>query len=139
VNVGYTVSGGKGAPRLARAAGGVALPDEFNYAAGVEFVATPRLTILGDIVGRTLLDTGRLRVEGKRLEFARQDPTLPTSSITVNEFAPRAGNLNLLLGTAGAKFNPWGDLLISASVLFPLNDAGLKSRWTTVIGLDYAF
>jgi hypothetical protein len=37
------------------------------------------------------------------------------------------------------KFNPVGNLLISASVLFPLSNAGLRSRVTTVIGLDYAF
>ena len=37
------------------------------------------------------------------------------------------------------KYNPVGNLLISGSVLFPLTDAGLRSRLTTVIGLDYAF
>ena len=42
-------------------------------------------------------------------------------------------------GTIGAKFNPTGNLLISASVLFPLTSSGLKSSVTPVIGLDYAF
>jgi hypothetical protein len=37
------------------------------------------------------------------------------------------------------KFNPVGNLLISGSVLFPLTNAGLRSRLTTVIGVDYAF
>jgi len=138
VNLGYTFGGGDdGAGTIGRSVG--SLPDEFNYAAGVEYVATPRLTLLGDLVGRTLRDTGRLRIEGKRFEFQPQDATRPISFATFDEFAPRSGNLNLLLGTAGAKFNPAGDLLISASVLFPLTDAGLKSRWTTVIGVDYAF
>jgi hypothetical protein len=59
--------------------------------------------------------------------------------VILDEFAPHSGNLNLLLGTIGAKFNPAGDFLVSASVLFPLTDAGLKSRWTTVLGVDYAF
>jgi hypothetical protein len=44
-----------------------------------------------------------------------------------------------LLGTAGVKFNIAGNLLVSGSVLFPLTKAGLRSRVTTVIGLDYAF
>ena len=138
VNIGYTFSSGD----LGVVGSGFrlpSLPDEFNYAAGVEFVATPRLTLIGDILGRNLHDTGRLEIEAKRFDFQPLDATLPPSSMTFNEFSPRAGNLNLVLGTVGAKFNPTGDLLVSASVLFPLTDAGLKGRWTTVIGLDFAF
>jgi hypothetical protein len=138
VNVGYTFSAEEN-EAAATGTGVPSLPDEFNYAAGVEYVAHPRLTLIGDLVGRTLIDAGRLRVEGKRFEFQPSDPTLPPSSVIFDEFAPQSGNLNLLLGTVGAKFNPTGDLLISASVLFPLTDAGLKGRWSTVIGLDYAF
>ena len=137
VNVGYTFSSGE---TIASSVAGVpSLPDEFNYVGGIEFVTNPRLTLIGDVVGRTLLDTGRLRVEGKRFDYQPQDPTLPPASVIFDEFAPRTGSLNLVLGTVGAKFNPTGDLLISASVLFPLTDSGLKSRWSTVIGLDYAF
>lgn len=136
VNVGYTFGG-----REDRAAGaGVpSLPDEFNYAAGVELIAMPRLTLIGDLVGRTLRNTGRLRIEAKRFDFQPIDATRPPSFVHFDEFAQRPGNLNLLLGTVGAKFNPAGDLLVSASLLFPLTNAGLKSRWTTVVGVDYAF
>jgi hypothetical protein len=56
-----------------------------------------------------------------------------------NEFAPRSGNLTLLLGAGGAKFNVTGNLLLSGSVLFPLTTAGILSPVTPVIGLDYAF
>jgi len=49
----------------------------------------------------------------------------------------RSADLQLLLGTAGVKFNPKGNLLVSASVLFPLTNAGLRSRVTTMIGVDY--
>ena len=135
VNVGYSFGGGG----ETSAAGLRPLPDEFNYAAGVEIVATPRLTLIGDVVGRTLRNTGRLRLEEKRFDFQPLDLTRPPSFITFDEFSQRPGNLNLLLGTAGVKFNPAGDLLLSASVLFPLTDAGLRSRWTTVLGMDYAF
>ena len=138
VNVGYTFTNGEDSATTI--GGGVpSLPDEINYAAGLEFVAHPRLTLIGDLVGRSLRDTGRLQVEGKRFEFQPQDATQAATFATFDEFAPRPGNLNLLLGTVGAKFNPAGDLLISASVLFPLTDAGLKGRWSTVVGLDYAF
>ena len=150
VNIGYTAADGEVAGTLS---GLIAspLPDEINYSGGVEFVAGPRFTVMGDLVGRTLRGAGRLDLASKSFEYAAFQPDSPTagpcfgflgficSSSSFDEFAPRSGNLTLLLGTGGVKFNPGGNLLISASVLFPLTDAGLRSRLTTVIGIDYAF
>ena len=59
--------------------------------------------------------------------------------VTFDEFDPRSGSLNLLLGTIGAKLNVAGNTLISGHVLFPLTESGLRTRMTTVVGLDYAF
>jgi len=151
-NVGYTVAKGTvaGAPAgFARAP----LPDEINYTGGLELVATPRLTLVGDFVGRTLRGAGRLAVASKKFEYNEPTPlgglppgpgcggfigfTCKTASF--DEFAPRPGNLTLLLGTASAKWNFRGNLLLTGSVLFPLTEAGLRSRVTTVVGLDYAF
>ena len=46
-------------------------PDEVGYAAGVDFAVTPRFTVVGDIVGRTLRDTDRfdLRLTDVPTEF----------------------------------------------------------------------
>ena len=104
--------------------------------AGLEFVANPRLTLIGDIVGRTLRGAGRMELTTKSFPF--QGAT-SVQSAQFDEFDPREGNLNVVLGTAGFKFNPIGNWLVSANVLFPLTDAGLRSRFTTVIGVDYAF
>ena len=160
LNLGYTVAQGTVAGTLAGQAS-ASLPDEINYSGGAEIVATPRLTLLGDIVGRTLRGAGRLDLVGDKFEYS--DPskiplppgqtafltpqqivemgilTFPTSTATFDEFNPRPGNLTVLLGTGGVKFNPFGNVLVSASVLFPLTDAGLRSRLTTIVGLDYAF
>src|SRR5688500_3472305 len=109
---------------------------------------------MGDIVGRTLRGAGRLDLTSKKFEY--NDPTLAVMNLpgpgcggfiggftcrtaSFDEFAPRSGNLTLLLGTAGVKVNIAGNLLVSGSVLFPLTKAGLRSRVTTVVGLDYAF
>ncbi|HEY7186429.1 MAG TPA: hypothetical protein VH436_07765 [Vicinamibacterales bacterium] len=160
LNLGYTVAQGTVAGTLAGQAS-ASLPDEINYSGGAEIVMTPRLTLMGDIVGRTLRGAGRLDLVGKNFEYSdiskiplqpgQTTPytpqqlvemgilTFPTSTATLDEFNPRPGNLTLLLGTGGVKFNPFGNLLVSASVLFPLTDAGLRSRVTTIIGLDYAF
>jgi hypothetical protein len=137
LNVGYTISKGSDQTTSSTAPN---FPDEFSYAAGVEVVLEPRVTVIGDLVGRTLLDVGRLGLVSKTFQFQPPgNPAPPLASMNFEEFEPRAGNLNLLYGTAGVKVNPRGNLLISASVLFPLSDAGLKNRLTTIIGMEYAF
>jgi hypothetical protein len=153
MNIGYTAAHGVVAGTLAGLTS-ASLPDEINYTGGVEFVASPRVTVMGDVVGRTLRGAGHLDFVGKTFDYvdpASIVPLSPTFSVedakkvavvkqfSATEFAPRSGNLTLLLGTGGVKFNPVGNWLISGSVLFPLTDAGLRSRVTTVVGLDYVF
>jgi hypothetical protein len=152
MNLGYTATSGQVAGTVAGLSA-APLPDEFNYTGGVEFIASPRVTVMGDIIGRTLRGAGRLNLVSKSFPYNDPNPLiqgmpgpgcggfagLTCSTATFNEFDPRPGNLTLLLGTGGIKFNPVGNLLISASVLFPLSNAGLRSRVSTVIGVDYAF
>jgi hypothetical protein len=153
INFGYTAAAGTvaGTPAGFPSA---SVPDEINYTGGMEFVANPRLTLMGDVVGRTLRGTRRLSVVSKKFEY--NEPTalqigvppgpgcggfigFTCKTASFDEFAPRPGNLTLLLGTGGVKVNIAGNVLISGSVLFPLTNAGLRSRVTTVVGLDYAF
>jgi hypothetical protein len=153
VNVGYTAARGTvaGTPAGFSAA---PLPDEINYTGGIELVANPRLTLMGDVIGRTLRGAGRLSVVSKQFEYNEPTPLLigvppgpgcggfagfTCKTASFDEFAPRPGNLTLLLGTGGVKFNLVGNLLLTGSVLVPLTDAGLRSRMTTAVGLDYAF
>jgi hypothetical protein len=141
LNIGYTFSG-SGETALAAGQLGATpdFPDELNYAAGVELVVEPRVTVIADLVGRNLRNAGRLDLITKTFQFQPAgSPPPPIGSMQFDEFEPRTGNLNLLYGTAGVKVNPKGNFLISASVLFPLTDAGLKNRLTTIIGMDYAF
>ena len=48
-------------------------------------------------------------------------------------------NLNLMLGSAGLKINPFGKLLILGNVLFPIGNGGLQDKLTPVVGIDYSF
>jgi len=151
LNIGYTVAQG----RVGGAFAGLtaaSLPDEINYTGGAEFVVTPRVTVIGDLVGRSLRGAGRLDLVSKKFEYNEPTPLIPgrplgpgcggfpgftCKTASFDEFAPRPADLRLLLGTAGVKFNPTGNLLVSASVLFPLTNAGLRSRVTTMVGVDY--
>lgn len=130
VNIGYTFSGDSSNQF-------VNVTDEFNYAFGTEYTPSPKVTITGDVIGRSLRDSGRL-VEQPHV-FNWRTAAGQTGTTTFNEFASVAGSLNLVLGAAGVKFNPKGNLLISANVLFPLTDAGIRAKAVPVIGFDYAF
>jgi hypothetical protein len=150
LNVGYTVSGeGSTTRQFGIPPEGVS--DEFNYAGGVEIVAHPKLTILADILGRTLIDAGVLEVESKAFPYRVGAAAGAAAPVQISNSHPLTGqpyrqltlqryrDLELLLGSAGFKFNPTGNLLVGANILFPLTDAGLRDRLTYVIGLDYAF
>jgi hypothetical protein len=138
VNLGYAISNGEvgRAGLLAQLGGAQELPDEFNYTAGLEWAAHPKVTIVGDVVGRTLRNAGRLELMPKTFEY--QGATAPQTA-QFDEFDSRSGNLNLVLGAVGFKINPARTFLISGNVLFPMSSAGLQSKLTTVIGIDYAF
>jgi outer membrane putative beta-barrel porin/alpha-amylase len=134
VNLGYTAARGDVAGTVAGLSA-ASLPDEINYTGGVEFIASPRLTVTGDVVGRTLRGAGHLDLVSKSFEY--NDPTLFVQGLpgpgcggfigrgftcrtaSFDEFAPQPGNLTLLLGTGGVKFNLTGNLLISAACCFP--------------------
>lgn len=126
VNFGFTVSGASKAANDDNTAV-FPPPDEINFAGGTDFALSTRATISADVIGRTMRDIGRL--EEVVTEFGPN----------FREFGFRSGNLNMLLGAVGAKFNPWPNLLLSGNVLFPLNDSGLTDKLTWVLGFDYSF
>jgi hypothetical protein len=149
VNIGFTLSG-EGNRETMFQFEPLGVSDEFNYAGGVEIVAHPKLTLLADFLGRTLLDAGVVELETKTFPFragAGSNATAPLQTSSANpitgqpyeQLGLRDGNLSLLLGSAGLKFNAGTNLLVNANVLFPINDAGLRDRLTIAFGIDYAF
>jgi hypothetical protein len=114
--------------------GSLKVPNELNYTAGADVVVHPLLTVWADVIGRTVFNVERF-------------DALPTTysgslgSINVNNFQSSGlGNLNLVLGAVGAKFNiPHTQLLLTGNVVFPLTQSGLRPNVTPVIGLDYSF
>jgi hypothetical protein len=135
-NLGYTFS------EDTSASGAFNVSDEVNFAAGTELRAHERMTLLAGLSGRTLRKTGRLRVQEKQFNYQTgptDDPATLFGTYTVSEFVQRPGNLNLTVASAGLRFNPAGNLLISANVLVPIGDAGIKARPIPVIGIDYVF
>jgi len=132
VNVGYTFSG-KG--YVNELVSDLRQPHEANYTFGFDSALTSNLTVAADVIGRSLLDPSGF-TDATR-EFACV--SCPPLSPGFKEFELSSGNVNLLFGSAGVRFNPFTNLLISGHLLFPLRDAGLVDKLTPVIGVEYAF
>ncbi len=143
-NFGYTMSS-SGSESFVLSAS-----DEMNYTGAVEFVAHPRLTVVVDFLGRSFIDSGTVAAQNQEYTYrvgAGADATVPTQVSRANplsgepyrQLALSPGNLNVLLGAVGGKFNLLPNFLISGNVLFPLANSGLRDRLTIAFGLDYAF
>jgi len=150
VNVGYTFSGSTDVstyigpdPQLQN----VLLPsdtppDEFQFNGGLEFAATDRLTLLGEFMGRTLRNVGRLDMGERAFSYTPQGQPILSPALqsqTFREFQAREGSLTIGLAAVGAKYNVGSRALLSAHVLLPVTDGGLRSRVTMTFGLDYTF
>jgi len=129
-NIGYTWSGDSSNEFLN-------VTDEFNYAGGTEIGISPRLTVNVDFIGRQLVDSGRLVDASKTFRWMTAAGV--QGSTNLNEFAFEEGSVNLVTSAIGFKFNPWRSLLLSANILFPLSDAGMRANPVPVFGFDYAF
>jgi hypothetical protein len=103
--------------------------EEFNYTTGVDIVATSRLTIAGDIIGRVVRNTAAM-------ELFDNGPAAPDRQIFLEV---RPGTVHLLLGAVGAKVSVGGTWLLTGTVLFPLNDNGIRPGVSPVIGFERAF
>ncbi len=137
VNVGITL-GGAGAsvrdnapflPVIERAEPG----REINYSAGADVSPAKDLTVYADIIGRSLRSVVRFEAGEGLLEVPG------FGAMPLETFVARQGTLNTRLASIGAKLTVLENGLISAGVLFPLNEGGLKSGVTPVVGFEYQF
>jgi Putative MetA-pathway of phenol degradation len=149
VNIGFTISGEGPRPATLQYEP-LGVSDEFNFSGGVEWVPHPKLTVIGDFLGRTLFDAGSIELESRTFPFrvgssADLNTPLQTSSINPNSGEPyrqlelKTGNLSQMLGALGFKYNVAPNMLFMTNFLFPLNSSGLNDRLTLALGIDYAF
>jgi len=107
------------------------LADEFDYNGAATVVAVPRVTVVGEVVGRRLDSFGRLT------ETVTPHPLLvgvDTIRLTGVEQAT-----DRVVAVAGVKWNIASTLLLTANVLWPLTTAGLNASWVPTIAFDYSF
>jgi hypothetical protein len=113
------------------------LPNFLTYTAGADFGILKMLSVTGDLLGTTYFDANRLllgSVTGQGLGNANIVCSLVPHSTTC-----QAQTFNTDSFSVGAKYNPRGNLLVTANVLFKLDNNGLHYKPAPMVGLSYTF
>jgi Putative MetA-pathway of phenol degradation len=107
------------------------LVNEVGYRGALSFSASPRVTLLAELLGRRIEDIG---------ELTRERVPHPTiAGVDTIRLVSTGTTLTTSAMTAGARWNVVGTWLLNASVTFPLANHGLRSETTTLVGIEYAF
>jgi len=106
---------------------------QIQYAAGIEFEAGPKLTMLVDLLGRHILNGGRVE------EQVFDVPPNEFLVTTLETLVPTHKDIRKLTLAPGLKWNLKGSFVASLNALIPLRDNGLHDKFTPVVGLDWTF
>jgi len=107
------------------------LSNELTYVLGADIAVEKRLSIALDVLGRYSSNAQRLSSSTFTANV--------TPPQTFQDIAFSVGSLNVLSGAFGLKANIAGTLLATFNLEFKLNDAGLRTKVTPLIGLEYGF
>lgn len=105
-------------------------PDQVAYAAGADVTAGSRVTLAFDLLGRYTMNAERLSTT--TFQALDNRSTFPNVGF-------RESSFNALTGAVGMKAMLTDKLLLSANVLFGLDDHGVRDRVTPLVGLEYGF
>lgn len=109
--------------------GGVA--DELHYRAALGVSVTPRVTIVGEALGRRLSGLGQL------IEEIAPHPEI--EGVNTLRLVTNGESTHTSSALVGVKWNVAGTWLLNGSLSIPLTDRGLKPAATLLVGIDYAF
>jgi len=111
------------------AAGTDEMRHQFQYAVGAEIVAAPKITFLVDLLGQRILGAGPIGLGAV--------PVLPGSGATSAEsLVFLDGSINKITLIPGMKVNIIGKLVLSLNALVTMQNNGLHSKVTPVVGLN---
>lgn len=106
------------------------LPNVLNYSAGVDVGVTKRVTLSGDFLGLAVFNTRKIVNAQSVTDFSGGlHADIGNAPATLNQ-----ANLSF-----GGKLRAFHRLLITANILFPVNDAGLHYKPAPLIGISQTF
>ncbi len=111
------------------AVGGLA--NELDYGAAMAVAASGRVTAIGEVIGRYIDSPGGI------VPVTAAHPTLV--GVETIRLTPDNSKLHMIAAVPGLKWNLSNMWVLTANVSVPLTTAGLTTRFTPFVGLDYAF
>ena len=119
------------------------LPNELFYSAGADAAVVRRLTAAFDLVGQRILSGQQLTAAQVSVLGACDTPVPgcanPAPSSNQPSVVGQTGSYNLINALAGVRINPFKSLLVSGSVLFKLDNGGLRANYVPVLSASYSF
>ena len=125
------------------------LPGQFLYSGGVDIAVSRGLSLAFDLLGQRIIDGSRIKATsftdlGPCIPNSQSDPNYCTSAGTPNTFrniTQLKESYSVDNGSAGIKFNPTRNrkFVVTANVLFRLDDGGLRAKIVPLIGASYTF
>jgi hypothetical protein len=122
------------------------LPGQISYALGADYGATKQLTLSFDYLGQTLINTPRVFLGST--QTANDSNVCNVSggttycgmpSMSLPNITGGKDTIPLSSGAVGLKYNLFHQLLLTANVLFRMDNKGLRQNVTPLIALSYAF
>ena len=110
--------------------GNKTLPGGMQYDFGADWAMSRKVTLAADLLGSQFLNTPEL-LEGT-VQVSGVSQPLPASGSGITSYTINNASI-------GVKWNPVRDLVLSVNGLFQLNNTGLRSRPTPLIGISYKF
>lgn len=109
--------------------GGVS--DEIFWSTATTFAATPRITVIGEVMGRRLSELVRVN------DVYQPHPVL--AGVETMRWLPSERGIHTMFIVTGAKWNLARSWLLNTNLLMRLTDTGLSARVTPSISIDYGF
>jgi hypothetical protein len=112
------------------------LPAQIFYTVGMDVgIPSRHLTVAFDYLGQFLHDAPRVF----RSSLVTQNIPGGTGALTLPTISGGKDNVVLSTGSAGLKYNPFGNLLFTGNILFRLDGKGLRQDVTPLVALTYSF
>jgi hypothetical protein len=104
---------------------------EYFWSFATTLAATSQVTVVGEVMGRRLSELSLVR------DVYQPHPLVP--GVETMRWLPGDRGIHCTFLVAGAKWNVARSWLVNTNLLIRVTDAGLRSRMTPAISIDYSF
>jgi hypothetical protein len=111
------------------------LPSQLFYTVGADIGASRGLTFAFDYLGQTLVNAPRVF----RDTYATENIPGGTGTLYLPTISGGKDTVVLSSGSAGLKYNLFGNILLTTNILFRLDSKGLRQNVTPLVALSYLF